>query len=222
MGLSKRAEISLAATVILVNLSLAGVLGSGVLAPVNSEPPQDNFDYPWFLVIDGLVDAPLNISYDELLDLPSTSVIAKLRCVDDVFDTWSEVSNWTGVRLRDLLNITGIQEEAIKVAFYAIDGFSTDLTVETANRPDILVAYEQDGVRIPEGTGRGQGGAPLRLVVPGKWGYKWITWLSHIELVDYDFLGYYESRGYSDEADLPQEDLYPETSTIPLMRKYGY
>jgi DMSO/TMAO reductase YedYZ molybdopterin-dependent catalytic subunit len=181
------------------------VFGSGILFPPNTGANEGNLEHPWFIVIDGLVDTPLNISYDELLEMPATTVRAKLRCVDDIFDTWSFVANWTGVRLSDILAAVGVQNETVKVAFYAIDGFTTDLPIATANRSDILIAYAQDGVLIPESGGKGTGGAPLRLVVPGKWGYKWIQWLSHIELVDYDFLGYYESRGYTDEADVPEE-----------------
>ena len=60
-------------------------------------------------------------------------------------------------------------------------------------RDDIILAYEKDGEPLAEN---------LRLVVPCKWGYKWIRDPIHIELVDYDFLGHYESRGYSDEADI--------------------
>ncbi|KPJ49716.1 MAG: hypothetical protein AMJ38_02875, partial [Dehalococcoidia bacterium DG_22] len=80
------------------------------------------------------------------------------------------------------------------VAFYADDGFATDLTVTTAMRHDIILAYARDGDPLTEN---------LRLVVPCKWGYKWMRNPVHIELVDYDFLGTYESLGLSDEADIP-------------------
>jgi DMSO/TMAO reductase YedYZ molybdopterin-dependent catalytic subunit len=63
-------------------------------------------------------------------------------------------------------------------------------------REDVIVAYERDGVPLDE---------KLRLVLPGKWGYKWISRLTHIELVDYDFTGLWEGRGYSDEADIPAD-----------------
>jgi DMSO/TMAO reductase YedYZ molybdopterin-dependent catalytic subunit len=61
-------------------------------------------------------------------------------------------------------------------------------------RNDIILAYEKDGQPLAE---------KLRLVVPGKWGYKWISRLAQIDLVDYNFLGRYESSGYSDEANIP-------------------
>jgi hypothetical protein len=98
------------------------------------------------------------------------------------------------VRLGHILEEAGVSPQAVKVAFYASDNFTTDLTVTTAMRHDIILAYERDGEPLTEN---------LRLVVPCKWGYKWIRDLIHIELVDYDFLGTLESQGYSDEANIP-------------------
>ena len=100
--------------------------------------------------------------------------------------------NWTGIKLRLLLEEAEISAAAIKVGFYAADGYSTDLTIETAMRDDIILAYEINGTPLND----------LRLVVPGKWGYKWISRVTVIELVDYNFLGRWESQGYPDEANI--------------------
>ena len=96
--------------------------------------------------------------------------------------------------------MAGVSDDAVKVAFYATDGYSTDLTLETALRPDILIAYKKDGEFISKSK---EGYPPLQLVVPGKYGYKWIQYLTHMEAVNYDYLGTWERRGYSDEADFP-------------------
>ncbi len=76
-------------------------------------------------------------------------------------------------------------------------------------RDDIILAYELNGEPLNE---------VLRLVVPGKWGYKWIHHVDRIELLSYDFLGYWESRGYSDEADAytpsAPPGIIPEFSSI--------
>jgi DMSO/TMAO reductase YedYZ molybdopterin-dependent catalytic subunit len=150
-------------------------------------------DSEWSLVVDGLVQFPLNLTFDDLVAMPRSTVGAKLYCVY-LPTTPIDAGYWTGVRLGLLLEQAGVSQEAIKVAFYADDGFTTDLTVTTAMRNDIIVAYEKDGQPLTEG---------LRLVVPGKWGYKWISGLTRIVLVDYDFLGYYERHGFSDEANIP-------------------
>jgi hypothetical protein len=183
-------------------MALAGVLtlGLGVVfasastaTPTATPASGSGVQSEWALVVDGLVQSPLSLTYDELLAMPTSTVYSKLYCVGAPSTPLAE-GNWTGVRLGLVLEEAGVSPEAVKVAFYAGDGFSTDLTVTTAMRDDIILAYERDGASIQE---------KVRLVVPCKWGYKWITGPSHIELVDYDFLGRYESLGYSDEADIP-------------------
>lgn len=82
------------------------------------------------------------------------------------------------------------------MVLYAADGFSTDLPIEDAIRQDIIVAYELNKQPL-----QGQPNLPgNRLVVPGQWGYKWISGIVKIEAVDYDFLGSWERRGYPDRA----------------------
>ena len=145
-----------------------------------------------WLQIDGLVENPLNLTYTEIVMMPRSNVNAKLFCVGAPNHPADE-GNWTGVSLRFILERANVSSEAVKVAFFAADGFTTDLTVAVAMRGDILLAYEKDGKSLPE---------KLRLIVPNKWGYKWISNLTRIELVNHDFKGFYESRGYSDEAEI--------------------
>jgi DMSO/TMAO reductase YedYZ molybdopterin-dependent catalytic subunit len=139
----------------------------------------------------GMVADPVNITLEELKSMPSTTVTSELICVDGQS---LGVHNWTGVKLNYLLEERGIVEGAIKVAFFADDDYSTDLTIGDANREDVLIAYLKDGSPMEEGT---------KLVVPGKWGYKWISGIAEIRLVDYNFMGFWEGRGYSDDATIP-------------------
>jgi len=185
-----------------VFMVLVGVLamGLGVAFGSSSTPTPaatptsgSGVESEWTLVVDGLVQSPLSLTLGDLHAMPTSTVYAKLYCVDWPSTPIAE-GNWTGVRLGLILEEAGVSPEAVKVAFHAGDGFSTDLTVATAMRDDIILAYERDGAPLQE---------KVRLVVPCKWGYKWISGPTHIELVDYDFLGKYESVGYSDEADIP-------------------
>jgi hypothetical protein len=99
--------------------------------------------------------------------------------------------NWTGVELSYLLQQANVSSDAVKVAFFATDGFTTDLTVQMATQDNqILVAYQLDNASL----------SGLQLVVPNNWGYKWISDLIQIQLVNYNFLGTEESLGYSDDA----------------------
>jgi len=183
------------AALALVAAGLGAGCGGGEKAAVSAEPPTESstVDPQWSLVLDGLVQSSLNLTLDDLRAMEKSTEYVELYCVD--YPTVPvEKGDWTGVRLGLLLERAGVSPDAVKIAFYADDDYSTDLTVATAMREDVLLAYERDGAPLD---GR------LRLVVPGKWGYKWISRLTHIEVVDYDFTGLWEGRGYSDEADIP-------------------
>jgi DMSO/TMAO reductase YedYZ molybdopterin-dependent catalytic subunit len=79
------------------------------------------------------------------------------------------------------------------VAFYAKDGYSTDLKISAAMNQDVILAYQRNGEPLSE---------TFRLVVPGKWGSKWRSEVTHIKVVNYDFKGTWESRGYSDDGNI--------------------
>ena len=144
----------------------------------------------WQLTINGLVDHPLILTLDDLKAMPQTSEEASIYCVD--FPQYTVAAGkWTGVSLATLLQRAGVQSSAMKVAFFATDGYTTDLDLNTATKGDVIVAYTLDSTSLNE---------VLRLVVPGRWGYKWINLLTTITLVDYDYKGKWESQGYSDDA----------------------
>lgn len=157
----------------------------------------------------GLVDHPLNLTLSEIVAMPQTTVGAQIYCVDFPNTVVTE-GNWIGVKLSLLLEEAGVSPDAVKVAFYAADGYSTDLTLAVAERDDVILAYGKDGAPLDE---------KLRLVVPGRFGYKWISQVTGIELVNYDFRGFWESRGYSDDAiresgSVPPQPPAPPSSSI--------
>ncbi|MFX1520849.1 MAG: molybdopterin-dependent oxidoreductase [Promethearchaeota archaeon] len=202
----KKKNIEAILVVVLIVASFASMFGlSFLFSTINSSSNsivESNND-EWTIVVDGLVINSLNLTYDDLLAMPSKTVTAKLWCVDDPTGLSAHTYDWTGVSLKYVLEIAGVSVNAEKIALYAADGYSTDLTLETALRSgaDIIIAYKRDGKFISK---TDEGFPPLQLVVPGKYGYKWIKYLTHIEVVNYDYLGTYERRGYSDEADLPK------------------
>ena len=194
-----RMAMALVALALVVGL---GVACGGEEEADSSSPPAESAtaEPQRSLVLDGLVEFPLDLTFDDLRRMEKTTQYVELYCVD--YPTVPvEKGDWTGVRLGLLLEQAGVSPEAVKVAFYDDYGYSTDLTVATAMREDVILAYERDGVPLDE---------RLRLVVPGKWGYKWISGVTHIEVVDYDFTGVWENRGYSDEADITAEPSSPE------------
>ncbi|MFB3889809.1 MAG: molybdopterin-dependent oxidoreductase [Candidatus Bathyarchaeia archaeon] len=145
----------------------------------------------WQLIITGLVDHPLTLNLTEIISMPSTTENAVLYCVDQPSIPRAQ-GNWTGVTLRGILEKAGVQNATVKVAFYAADGYTTDLPIQRAMQDEVIVAYSLNGNPLMEN---------LRLVTPDQWGYKWIAQITRIELVDYDYLGLWESNGYPDQAD---------------------
>jgi hypothetical protein len=159
-----------------------------LISPAKSATPSES---EWQLTISGLVKNTLTLNWTELTALPTTTVPAALICVDFPSRILMQ-GNWTGVKLQTLFDMASSSPSVVKVAFYAADGYSTDLTIETAKQDNVILAYKINDTSLND----------LRLVVPGKWGYKWISQVTFIELVDYNYLGKWESQGYSDEADV--------------------
>jgi len=154
----------------------------------------------------GLVERPLTLSRAEMLSMPTASETANLLCI---IPGPNVTYTWTGVPLFHLLTLAGVKPSAFKVAFRASDGFSADLLVEEALRPTTLVGLGVNGGGLPNINGIS---GLFRMVVPCKYGYKWVGNLKEIEVVDYDYKGTYESSGFSDQADIidcPQPSLNP-------------
>jgi hypothetical protein len=143
------------------------------------------------LRIDGLVKQPFELNYSEIKSLPRISENILLDCVTGR----SGRANWTGVSLKILLDRAQVNDTAVKVVFFCADGYSTSLTVAEASDSGVILAYGMNGVTLPA-----DHGFPLRLVVPNNWGYKWAKWVTHIQLVDTDFKGYWERVGWADNA----------------------
>jgi len=157
----------------------------------------------------GLVNKPLNLTRAELLSFPMVSEVARLQCVMGIPDV---TYNWTGIPLFHLLTLTQIRPESYKVVTRSSDGFESDLLVEEALQPTTILALGANGTDLPDINGI-QGS--FRLVVPCKWGYKWVGDVQEIEVVNTDYKGTYESSGWSDAGDMPDCGPLP-TTTPPL------
>jgi DMSO/TMAO reductase YedYZ molybdopterin-dependent catalytic subunit len=150
-------------------------------------PERSRADYR--LRVDGLVDTPLDLTFDELASMKSVRVTRDFQCVTG----WRVPDvRWTGVRLRDLLDAAGVQDEADAVRFVSFDGAYTEsLTLPQARRDDVLIAYELDDEPLSS-----DHGGPARLYVAPMYGYKSLKWLQRIELTKRVVPGYWERRGY--------------------------
>ena len=147
------------------------------------------------LNITGLVGNPKNYDYDEVINnFPNHKKVVTLNCVEG----WSVTILWEGVLVSDLVEKSNLSPGAKVVIFHAYDGYTTSLPLDYIMDNDIIMAYKMNEVTLPAARG-----FPFQLVAESKWGYKWIKWITEIELSDdVNYQGFWEGRGYSNTADL--------------------
>ncbi|WP_176067146.1 sulfite oxidase-like oxidoreductase [Anaeromyxobacter diazotrophicus] len=149
------------------------------------ETPLDR----WTLAIDGAVEAPVTLSWADLLALPQVELAADFHCVTG----WSMLDlTWRGVPLDALLGLARPAADATHLLVHGRDGYVTNLPLEEALKADVLVAHGLGGGPLPR-----EHGGPARLVVPQLYGWKSAKWVSRLELMTHDRRGYWEIRGYS-------------------------
>ncbi|MFC1487401.1 molybdopterin-dependent oxidoreductase [Thermoproteota archaeon] len=156
--------------------------------------PQHIDNQTYRLAITGLVSTENEYTYEEVIDsYQHYKKVVTLNCVEG----WKVTILWEGIQLKDLLADSQVNPAATTVIFYAYDGYSTSLPLDYIIENNIMMAYKMNNVTLPP-----ERGFPFQLVAESKWGYKWIKWITTIELSDnQDYRGYWESRGYPNDAD---------------------
>ncbi len=156
----------------------------------------------WKLHVAGLVEQPLEFTWEQFLALPRVQVFADMHCVT----RWSRLGNvWEGVSTRHLLELAGgAKPEAKYVIAYGYDyGWTTNLPLEEFLAEDALVALKHDGEEISA-----DHGGPARLMVPRLYAWKSAKWLGAIELVERDKAGFWERNGYHMNGDPWKEERF--------------
>lgn len=158
--------------------------------------PQYVDNQTYRLNVNGLVENNLSLSYDEVLnDFQAYKKVVTLHCVEG----WSVKILWEGFLVEDLLEQAGADPNASTVIFRAYDGYSTALPMDYIRDNDILIAYKMNELVLPP-----ERGFPFQLVAESQIGYKWIKWVTEIEVSnDSGYLGFWESRGFSNNGTLP-------------------
>jgi DMSO/TMAO reductase YedYZ molybdopterin-dependent catalytic subunit len=191
----------------------------------------------WRLAVDGRVSSELSLDLAALRSLPSHEVVATMECAGNgrarlaprpVSQPWLleavGTGRWRGALLRDVLEQAGVSPEATEVLFTGLDRgieneeeqlFQRSLALADALEPDVLLAYELNGVPLPP-----QHGFPLRLLVPGWYGMTNVKWLARITLLDEPFTGYQQARGYrlrehEDDEGEPLSRIHPRALMAP-------
>lgn len=150
----------------------------------------------WKLEVGGSVENPIALSYADIMNLPSYEEHITLICIgNDIGGNAIGNALWHGVNLKTIMDMVKVKKGAKKMVLYAGDGYEDSVTLDIVKRPFNMLAYKMNGVALPKAHGY-----PLRLLVPGIYGMKNAKWLKKIEFVDYNFKGYWEKKGWSDEA----------------------
>ena len=163
---------------------------------VQPEIPLDK----WRLTIDGLVDTPTVWRWDDILAQPAFEDVSDMHCVT----AWSRFDNrWRGVSALHLLSAVQPKAEANHVIFHSYDTYTTNVALDAFADDDVLLATHHDGQPIPV-----EHGGPLRVIMPKWYLWKSAKWVKRIEFVAADRPGFWEERGYHNEADPWQEQRY--------------
>jgi DMSO/TMAO reductase YedYZ molybdopterin-dependent catalytic subunit len=152
------------------------------------------------LLLDGACDAPQELSFEDLLALPQVEEESDFHCVT----TWSRMDlRFKGVRFFDIAAHAEPHEDARHVMCHGSDGYTTNLSLEEALKPDVLVTYQVDGEPLDY-----EHGGPVRLITPQLYAWKGSKWLCRIEFMTDNRLGFWEERGYSNTAYPWRNDRY--------------
>ena len=142
----------------------------------------------WSLTVDGLVEKPFTISFEDLRAMPATELTTDIHCVTK----WSKFdTTWTGVRVCDLFDRAKISDKATHVMGHAEYGYTANLPLADIMRDDSLVVYAYEGEDIDP-----IHGGPVRLLIPQLYFWKSPKWLRRLELISGDAPGFWEENGY--------------------------
>ncbi|MEX1164088.1 MAG: molybdopterin-dependent oxidoreductase [Nitriliruptor sp.] len=157
-------------------------------APVDPSPDR------WRLTVTGRVQQRHVLTLADLrAELPIVRSTSDLHCVT----TWSRLDNlWEGVRVADVIALAGARDEATHLVASGHPAYSASLDLVAATADDVLLAWGHDGVPLAVAHG-----GPLRLVVPARYGWKSVKWVTELKLTERDVPGYWEERGYHDVGD---------------------
>ncbi len=191
------------------SFGLSAYINDGPQAALHAITPIDDFyqmdshgqpvvdAQKWSLKIDGLVKNPIQLSYDEVRALPPYETTLTLACISNpVGGRYIGNAHWKGTLLKPLIERAAPIPEAKYAVFYAAEGYTTGHPVERLADPANFLAYDMNGEPL-----RKEHGFPLRVLMPARYGMKMPKWLTRIEFVSKEYLGFWEWQGWSNTGD---------------------
>lgn len=164
------------------------------------------------LKIEGNLDRPMALTLDQLQRLPRVQQTSTLQCIsNEVGGNLIGNCTWNGTRLADLLVEAGLRPGSQRVVLYGADSYVDSIDLADALRPTTLLVYGIDDapLTVPHGY-------PLRLIVPNIYGMKNVKWIQRIDVVTFDFQGYWQKRGWSNPAVVKTTSAIDTAGTLAL------
>jgi DMSO/TMAO reductase YedYZ molybdopterin-dependent catalytic subunit len=156
----------------------------------------------WRLAIDGEVQNPVTLKFQDLLNLKQIDQTCDVHCVTG----WTLLdSRWRGIQMQTIMDLVKVRKSAGFVVFEAPGDYSSSISLSAARKNNVILAHNFSNQNLPL-----EHGAPLRGLVPDRYFYKSVKWLERIRFVVEDEPGYYESGGYSNTADPWKEERYDD------------
>ena len=197
-------------------------------------PPTDAVT--WRVDVEGLVSRPLSLSLEDLRARPATTLAVTMECAGNgrarlhprpLSQPWIAeavgTAEWTGTPLAPILDEAGLDPAAVELVFAGTDhgvqggveqDYERSLSVAEATRPDVLLAYEVNGIPLPP-----QHGFPVRLLVPGWYGMTSVKWLRRLTAVAEPFDGFqmwaYQVRDREEDEGTPVTRIQPRALMVP-------
>jgi DMSO/TMAO reductase YedYZ molybdopterin-dependent catalytic subunit len=154
----------------------------------------------WQLTIDGACEHPVTLRWADFMALEQATDTSDFHCVT----TWSKMDmTWVGVRFADLMALVSPLDTATHVMCHAYDDYTTNVALVECMKPDVLLVHTANGQPLPS-----EHGGPVRMITPQLYAWKGAKWISRIELMTANKLGFWEERGYSDTAHPWRNDRY--------------
>lgn len=159
--------------------------------------------YPrWTLDLFGNIENPATLKIDEIYKLADTDITADFHCVTH----WSRYDlHWSGIPFKKIIELAKPRESVKFLVFHSFDGYTANVSLEDGTRPNVIVATKLEGGEISP-----EHGGPIRMIIPHLYGWKSAKFLTKIEFLDEDRLGFWEVRGYSNTAQPWLEERYSE------------
>jgi DMSO/TMAO reductase YedYZ molybdopterin-dependent catalytic subunit len=164
----------------------------------------------WRFRVNGAVDHPFELTWDELRALPRQETACDIHCVT----RWSRYDNlFEGVSVHSLLQRAGVRPQAHFALIHAEQGYTTNLSLDDLDRPANLLAFSYNGEPLPP-----EHGGPVRLLVPHLYFWKSAKWVRGFELLEEDLPGFWEQNGYHMRGDPWRQERYGRPDPARMRR----